>query len=89
MDKDRIKGKMKDIEGRIQRQAGEWTGSEENQAEGLAKQAEGKVQNIGGKLKDAGRKAMDDVRRGSRKSDSDVQPDNEDLGLDRKKRDVA
>ena len=31
MDKDRIKGKIKDIAGRVQRQTGEWTGSEEQQ----------------------------------------------------------
>jgi uncharacterized protein YjbJ (UPF0337 family) len=36
MDKDRIKGEAKDVAGRIQRQAGEWTGDEENQAEGAA-----------------------------------------------------
>lgn len=53
MDKDEIKGKAKDIAGRVERQAGEWTGSEEHQVKGAAKQAEGKVQNIAGKAKDA------------------------------------
>ena len=43
MDKDRLKGKVKDISGRVQRQAGEWTGDEQNQVEGAAKQVEGKV----------------------------------------------
>lgn len=61
MDKDRIKGKAKDIAGRIQRQAGEWTGSEEDQVKGTAKQVEGKVQNIAGRIKDAGRDVMRDV----------------------------
>jgi uncharacterized protein YjbJ (UPF0337 family) len=61
MDKDEVKGKAKDVAGRIQRQAGEWTGSEENQAEGAAKQAEGKVQNAWGQIKDAGKKAAADV----------------------------
>ena len=37
MDKDEVKGKAKDVAGRIQRQAGEWTGDEESQAEGAAK----------------------------------------------------
>jgi uncharacterized protein YjbJ (UPF0337 family) len=55
MDKDRIKGKMKDIGGRVQRQAGEWTGSEEQLVKGAAKQVEGKVQNVAGKVKDAAR----------------------------------
>ncbi|HKW24486.1 MAG TPA: CsbD family protein [Terriglobales bacterium] len=62
MDKDRIKGKAKDVAGRIQRQAGEWTGDEENQAEGAEKQVEGKVQNAWGQVKDAGRKAADDAK---------------------------
>jgi uncharacterized protein YjbJ (UPF0337 family) len=61
MDKDRLKGEAKDVAGRIQRQAGEWTGDEENQAEGAAKQAEGKVQNAWGQMKDAGRKAAADI----------------------------
>ncbi|MGC2324943.1 MAG: CsbD family protein [Terriglobales bacterium] len=61
MDKDRIKGKVKDIAGRIQRQTGEWTGSKEDQAKGAGKQVEGKVQNIAGRIKDAGRDAMHDV----------------------------
>ncbi|MEY2413869.1 MAG: hypothetical protein QOD84_2475 [Acidobacteriaceae bacterium] len=53
MDKDRIEGKVKDIAGRVERQAGEWTGDEKTQAKGAAKQAEGKVQNAWGKVKDA------------------------------------
>jgi uncharacterized protein YjbJ (UPF0337 family) len=61
MDKDEVKGKAKDVAGRIQRQAGEWTGDEEAQAEGAARQAEGKVQNAWGQVKDAGRKAADDA----------------------------
>ncbi len=62
MDKDRIKGKAKDVAGRVQRQAGEWTGDEENQAEGAEKQVEGKLQNAWGQVKDAGRKAADDAK---------------------------
>jgi uncharacterized protein YjbJ (UPF0337 family) len=63
MDKDRIKGKGKEIAGRIQRQAGEWTGDEEQQIKGSAKQAEGKIQNTAGKIKDAARDAARDVER--------------------------
>ncbi len=62
MDKDEIKGKMKDLGGRAQRQAGEWTGNEENQAEGAEKQAEGKVQQTWGKVKDAASKAEQEAR---------------------------
>ena len=41
MDKDRIKGKMNDVKGRVERQAGEWTGDEEAQAKGAMDQAKG------------------------------------------------
>ena len=63
MDKDRIKGKMKDISGRVERQAGEWTDSEKMQGEGAAKQVEGKVQNAFGKMKDAARDTKDKLER--------------------------
>jgi len=53
MNKDRVEGKMKDVAGRVERQAGEWTDNEKMQVHGTAKQAEGKVQNSVGKLKDA------------------------------------
>ena len=59
MDKDEIKGKAKDIAGRVERQAGEWTGDEEHQAKGAAKQVEGKVQNAFGKAKDEVKKSAD------------------------------
>jgi uncharacterized protein YjbJ (UPF0337 family) len=62
MDKDEIKGKAKDVAGRVERQVGEWTGDTEKQAHGAAKQAEGKVQNAWGKVKDSARNATDDTR---------------------------
>lgn len=62
MDKDRIKGKMEDIGGRVERQAGEWTGDKETQAEGLKHQVKGKMRNMAGQIKDAGRQAMKDLR---------------------------
>lgn len=52
MNKDRVEGKVKDIAGRVERQAGEWTGDPEKQVKGAAKQAAGKVQNAWGKAKD-------------------------------------
>jgi uncharacterized protein YjbJ (UPF0337 family) len=58
MNKDRVEGKMKDVAGRAERQAGEWTDNEKMQVHGTAKQAEGKVQNAVGKLKDAGKEAL-------------------------------
>ena len=79
MNKDNIKGKAKDIAGRVERQAGEWTGDEKAQAEGLGRQAEGKVQKAWGDLKDAGNRMKNDIRR---PSNSDVQPGT-DLDRDR------
>jgi uncharacterized protein YjbJ (UPF0337 family) len=53
MNKDRVEGKVKDIAGRVERQAGEWTDDPEKQVKGTAKQVEGKTQNAWGKAKDA------------------------------------
>jgi len=61
MDKDRIKGKMEDMGGRVKRQVGEWTGDKEAQAEGLGDQLKGKARNAMGKVKDAARDAADDL----------------------------
>jgi uncharacterized protein YjbJ (UPF0337 family) len=56
MNSDRVKGKAKDIAGRVERQAGEWTGNTQAQVKGAMKQAEGKAQNAWGKAKDAVKK---------------------------------
>ncbi len=52
MNKDQIKGKAKDIEGKIQEKAGKVVGSSEQQAKGLSKQVEGKVQESLGDAKE-------------------------------------
>lgn len=44
MNRDQIKGGAKDAAGKIQRKAGEITGSTKQQLKGGAKQVEGKVQ---------------------------------------------
>ena len=54
MNKDQVEGKVKDVAGRIERQAGEWTGDKEKEVHGALKQVEGKVQNAWGNTKDAG-----------------------------------
>lgn len=59
MNKDQVEGKVKDIAGRVQRQAGEWSDDPEQQVKGAAKQAEGKVQNAWGKGKEAAKDAAD------------------------------
>jgi len=60
MNKDQVKGVVKDATGKAQQKTGEALGSTEQQAKGLAKQAEGKVQkNVGNArevLKDSERK---------------------------------
>jgi uncharacterized protein YjbJ (UPF0337 family) len=62
MNKDRIEGKVKDVAGRIERQAGEWTGDPKTQVKGAAKQVEGKAQNALGKVEDAAKKATDNEK---------------------------
>ena len=62
MNKDRVEGKLKDVAGRVERQAGEWTGDTKTQVKGAAKQAEGKVQNAWGQAKDAAKQAADDAK---------------------------
>jgi uncharacterized protein YjbJ (UPF0337 family) len=59
MDKDRIKGTMDDAAGRVKRQAGEWTGNPNTQAEGAAQQIKGKTEKAVGQIKDAVRDAQD------------------------------
>lgn len=58
MNKDRIEGKVKDVAGRVERQAGEWADDPKMQVHGAAKQAEGKVQNAVGQVKDAAKDAL-------------------------------
>jgi uncharacterized protein YjbJ (UPF0337 family) len=69
MNSDKIKGKAKDIGGKIQEEAGKVVGSSEQQAKGLGKQAEGKVQEKYGDLKDSVNKNSTDsnsTNRGNR-----------------------
>ena len=60
MNKDQIKGAVRDLGGKIQEEAGKLVGSKEQQAKGLQNQLAGKVQqNIGNlekAVKDAGKK---------------------------------
>lgn len=79
MDKDRVKGKVEDIGGRIERQAGEWTGDKKTQAEGMKHQVKGKARNAVGRIKDAGREAMKDVKQ------RDAERDERDREIDREK----
>jgi len=52
MNEDQIKGKAKDIGGKIQEKVGEATGNRQTQRDGQSKQVEGKVQEKAGDVKD-------------------------------------
>ncbi|HLY98408.1 MAG TPA: CsbD family protein [Candidatus Angelobacter sp.] len=75
MDKDRVKGKMEDLKGRVKRQAGEWTGDSKLQAEGIAEQAKGKARNAVGRMKDAARDISDDMRKSQHRKEPDEPPE--------------
>ena len=60
MNKDQIKGGVKDAAGKVQEQAGKLTGNKEQQAKGIGKQAAGKVQKGVGDVKDAVKNARKD-----------------------------
>jgi uncharacterized protein YjbJ (UPF0337 family) len=53
MNKDQIKGSVKDVAGKVQQKSGELTGSDKQQIKGLKNQVEGKVQKGVGDAKDA------------------------------------
>lgn len=57
MDKDRIKGKVEDISGRVKQRVGEWTGDTEIEAEGAKEQIKGKVREMAGKAKEKAHEA--------------------------------
>ena len=52
MNKDQVKGTIKDAAGKVQQKTGEVIGSDAQQAKGLAKQVEGKVQKNYGDAKE-------------------------------------
>jgi uncharacterized protein YjbJ (UPF0337 family) len=58
MNKDQVKGTLKDMAGKIQEEAGKLVGSKKQHAKGLMKQAEGKIQKGVGDLKEV----VSDVR---------------------------
>jgi uncharacterized protein YjbJ (UPF0337 family) len=62
MNKDQVKGKTKEVIGRVQQEAGNLTGSMTQQVKGLAKQVEGKAQKNLGDAK----QAAEDINKGNR-----------------------
>lgn len=59
MNKDQLKGSVKDVAGKVQQKTGELTGSEKQQIKGLKNQVEGKVQKGIGDVKEAFDDAID------------------------------
>lgn len=53
MNRDQLKGAMKDAAGKVQRKTGEVIGSPKHEARGAAKQVEGKVQKTVGNAREA------------------------------------
>ena len=53
MNKDQIKGSIKDAAGKVQEKVGQNTGDRDQEAKGLDKQVEGKTQKTVGDVKDA------------------------------------
>jgi uncharacterized protein YjbJ (UPF0337 family) len=51
MNKDQVKGVVKDVAGKVQEQTGKLVGSKEQQVKGLSKQISGKVQKAVGDAK--------------------------------------
>ena len=58
MDKDRIKGGIKEVKGEVKQQVGHATGDDKTFAEGTGDKAEGKVQGTVGKIKDKVKDAL-------------------------------
>jgi uncharacterized protein YjbJ (UPF0337 family) len=85
MNKDQVKGKIKDVAGRIERQAGEWTGGEKKEVHGAMKQAEGKIQNAWGNVKDAGKKAADEAKAPSKSPQRSQEVDDEETASSRRR----
>ena len=55
MNKDQVKGAVKEAAGKVQTKAGEAMGSNKQQAKGMAKQVAGKAQKAVGNVKESSR----------------------------------
>jgi len=53
MNRNQMKGAVKDVAGKVQRKVGELTGNKTQQAKGAAKQVEGKMQRGAGNVEEA------------------------------------
>ena len=53
MNKDQVKGAVKDVAGKVQEKVGRTTGDRDQEAKGVGTQTEGKAQKVVGDVKDA------------------------------------
>ena len=58
MNKDQVKGTVKELAGKVQAQTGKALGSKEQQAKGYVREAEGKVQHVVGDAKKLAKDAI-------------------------------
>jgi uncharacterized protein YjbJ (UPF0337 family) len=63
VDKDRAKGTMNEVAGRVKRQVGGWTGDTDTRIEGPAQEVKGEAQKTWGGVKGTARVARDEVRK--------------------------
>ncbi len=61
MNKDQVKGSVKEVAGKVQSKAGELVGNKEQQAKGLLKEAEGKTQKSVGNAKEVVKDAVNKI----------------------------
>ncbi|HLL10549.1 MAG TPA: CsbD family protein [Rubrivivax sp.] len=61
MNRDQVKGAVKDVAGKVQEKTGQATGDRSQQAKGLGKQAEGKVQKNVGNAKEVVKDGIDKI----------------------------
>ena len=62
MNKDQVKGELKDVAGKVQEEAGKLIGSKEQQAKGLQKQVAGKAQKTVGDVEESIKHAHDKLK---------------------------
>ena len=63
MNKDQVKGEIKEVAGKVQEKAGKVIGSTDQQVKGLAKQDEGKTQKAFGDVKEVVKETVKDVKK--------------------------
>ena len=61
MNKDQVKGSVKEVAGKVQSKAGELVGNKEHQAKGLLKEAAGKTQKSVGNAKEVVKDAVNKI----------------------------